>query len=130
MAEKFRKKDPMGIQVYCTDEQWDGHIIEGHPEMKDNIQAVVSTIEDPDYIYESHDSDPPMDERRIYNKIEAGGTYDKYAPVTKVVVSVLGGSGEVVAAYDARTVTGGAMQDESGGYKEAIYVAPRNQNKL
>lgn len=71
MSDFIEVKDPRGVKIYCTKSQWNQHIVSeetGHPMMADNVDAVVATISKPDYIYESHDSDPPLDYREVFSK--------------------------------------------------------------
>lgn len=90
--------------------------------MQENISAVMETLQDPDYIYESHDSDPPLDYREVFSKKVTSATYYSKAPYTKVVVAIVGGSGEVITAYPAKNPFGGTKG-------EAIYSA-NNENQL
>ena len=121
MADIIEARDPHGIRITCSISQWNQHIALNHPIMERNKDAVRRTIEDPDYIFESHDSDPPLDERRIYTREDASASYFPKVPNTHVVVSICGGSGEVVTAYPSKTPT-------SGSAGEAIYSANRNAN--
>lgn len=115
MSDFIEAKDPRGVKVYCSKPQWENHIIAdptGHPIMKDNIDAIIETIESPDYIFESHDSTPPLDYREVYSKEVPSATYySKRLPYTKVVVAVIGGSGEMITAYPAKNPTGGTKGD-------------------
>lgn len=120
MSDIFEVKDKRGIKIYCTQDQWNNHIICGHTIMQENLHAVVETLLDPDYIYESHDSNPPLDYREVFSKQVPGATYYPKVPYTKVIVSVGGGGGEVITAYPAKDPTGGTK----GG---AIYSAD-NEN--
>lgn len=108
--------DKDGIRISCSLDQWNNHIIDGHPIMSKNIDAVKETIVCPDYIYYSHDSNPPLDERRIYSKEVSFATYHDKTPYTKVVVSICGGYGEVVTAYNGKNPKGGTVG-------EALYIA-------
>ena len=123
MSDILKVKDPRGVSVYCSENQWERHIINeltGQPIMKDNVEAIIDTIRSPDNIYESHDSDPPLDYREIYSKETKCATYYGYAPHTKVVLSVVGGGGEVVTAYPSKNPIAGTKG-------EAIYIA-NNEN--
>lgn len=115
-------KDPRGIKIYCTQSQWDNHIIaeSGHTMMQENIPAIIETLQNPDYIYESHDSKPSLDYREVFSKRVPSATYYSKIPYTKVVVAIIGGSGEVITAYPAKNPTGGTKG-------EAIYNA-NNEN--
>lgn len=119
MSNIFEVRDPRGILVYCSERQWNEHIVSytgNHPLMKDNIPAVVDTINNPDAIYESHDSVPPMDYREVYVKKSKMATYiNSKAPYTKVVVFSGGGTAEVITAYNTVNETGGTIGD-------AVYI--------
>lgn len=116
MSEIIRQKDPRGVVVYCEESQWNNHIILNHPIMCGNESSVAETIEEPMTIYESHDSDPPMGYREIYCKETPSATYySKGLRFTKVVVSTIGGSGEVVTAFPSKSAMGGSIGD-------AIYI--------
>ena len=119
MADIISEKDPRGIHVTCSERQWSEHIMPGHAIMANNMEAVAKTIRNPDAIYESHDSDPPLDYREVYVKKEESATYyNSKAPYTKVVTSALGGASEIVTAFNAKSMYGGMLEG-----KEAIYVA-------
>lgn len=121
MADIISEKDPRGIRVTCSERQWAEHIIAGHALMADNVESVANTIRDPDAIYESHDSDPPLDYREVYVKKEESATYyNSKAPYTKVVTSALGGAAEIITAFNAKSLFGGMI-----GGEEAIYIAER-----
>lgn len=80
--------------------------------MKDNIPAIIETVKNPDYIGESHDSEPPFDYREVYSKVVKSATYyDEDTPYTKVIVHISGGYGEIISAYDANNPTGGTKGD-------------------
>lgn len=111
MSNILEAKDPRGIKIYCTKSQWVQHIVSstGHPIMEDNLDAILETICHPDYIYESHDSEPPLDGRDVYIKEIKSASYHSFTPYTKVVAVVGGGSGEVVTAFNAKSITGGTQ---------------------
>ena len=115
MAKIFEAKDPRGFTVYCEESQWKQHIIPpltGHPIMQNNLDAIIETITSPEVIYESHDSSPPLDSREVYcKKVKSSTYYSTTSPYTKVVVSICGGSGEVITAYPAKNVDGGTRGD-------------------
>lgn len=118
MGSIFEAKDPRGIKIYCSESQWIQHIIPpetGHPIMKENIDAIIETLSSPDNIYESHDSEPPLEYREVYSKEVKDATYYNYTPYTKVIVTVLGGCGEVITAYNSKNPVAGVKG-------EAIYV--------
>ena len=116
MPDIIKEKDPRGVVVSCSTKQWNEHVTFNHPVMQENMQAIISTIQSPDSIHESHDSDPPKDYREIYTKKVETATYYPKIPYTKVVTSCIGGSAEIVTAYPAPSKEGGRMPD-----KEAIY---------
>ena len=76
--------------------------------MTGNLDAVADTVRNPDYIYESHASDPPLDYREVISKEVPYATYysDKLR-YTTVVASVLGGSAEIITAYPSKNPQGG-----------------------
>lgn len=117
MGNIIEERDRNGIRITCSDSQWTSHISMNHTIMKDNIEAVKETIINPDYIFESHDSNPPLDDRRIYTKEVTTATYHNKIPYTHVIVSVCGGTGEVVTAYPAKNPRSGSLKGE------ALYVA-------
>lgn len=123
MGDFIEARDPRGIKVFCSKSQWEHHIVNndtGHPIMQDNIDAIIKTIQSPDFIFESHDSDPPLDYREVYSKEVASATYYDKIPYTVVVVSSLGGSAEVITTYPAKKPDGGTRG-------EAIY---RGNNEI
>lgn len=119
MSDFIEAKDPRGVRITCSKSQWENHIVTsptGHPIMGDNVNAIIETLTTPDYIFESHDSDPPLDYREVYSKETKEATYYSNLPYTKVVVVTIGGSGEIITAYPAKNPTGGTKG-------EAIYRA-------
>lgn len=119
MAELFRQKDPRGIEVYSSEEQWNQHVLFQHEDMEENLNAVIQTVMAPDSIYESHDSEPPMDYREIYSKEVKTATYYPEHKFTRVVVSTLGAGAELITAYPGDSETQGTIG-------EAIYRAPEH----
>lgn len=111
MGNIFEVKDYCGVKVYCTEDTWNNHIVSGHPMMEENLSSVLHTIQSPDVVIESHDSNPPLDYRVIYVKKELGASYYSFAPYTKVVVSILGGSGETITAYPSKNEHGGGTKE-------------------
>ena len=109
MSDIIEEKDPRGVKIYCTQKQWENHIVAdtGHPVMKENLLAVQETLRSPEYIYESHDSEPPLGYREVYSKKVPSASYYSTAPYTKAIVNVIGGSGELITAYPAKNPTGG-----------------------
>lgn len=116
MSNIFTVTDRRGIKIFCTQEQWNNHILCGHTMMRNNLPAIIETLKAPDYIYESHDSEPPLDYREILVKETPSATYFPNIPYTKVIVSMGGGWGEVITAFPAKNPKGGAKG-------EAIYSA-------
>lgn len=124
MSVYFEATDPRGIHVRCTKEQWINHIVDGHSMMEGNEDAIRKTISSPEFIYESHDSDPPMDYREVYSRREESASYyTPTVPYTKVVVSTLGNGGEVISAYPAKNATGGTKG-------EPVYEWTENEDQL
>lgn len=117
MGNIIEERDRNGIRITCSDAQWISHIALNHSIMTKNVDAVRETIVDPDYIFESHDSEPPLDERRIYTKEVTTATYHTKIPHTHVVVSICGGTGEVITAYPAKNPRSGSSKGD------ALYVA-------
>lgn len=111
------EKDKRGITFSCTTDRWNGHIVQGHSMMANNLAAVAETVRDPDYIYESHDSNPPLNYREVlYKEVPSATYYSDKLPYTTVVASVLGGSAEIVTAYPSKKLGGGTQG-------EAIFCA-------
>ena len=98
MSDIIEEKDPRGVKIYCTQKQWENHIVAdtGHPVMKENLLAVQETLRSPEYIYESHDSEPPLGYREVYSKKVPSASYYSTAPYTKLIT-----------AYPAKNPTGG-----------------------
>ncbi len=117
MGNIIEVRDKSGITIRCSDFQWESHIVSNHGIMEHNLHAVKEAITDPDYIFESHDTNPPLDDRRIYSKEVVSATYHSKIPYTHVIVSVCGGYGEVVTAYPVKQRKSGT----SG--KEALFIA-------
>lgn len=115
MSNVFEARDPNGVRIYCETQNWNQHILLGHPMMRDNIHAIVETVEKPDYIFESHDSSPPKDYRQVYVKESKSATYYSSSSgkpmLTKVVASVCGGSGETITTFPTLSSHGGTKGD-------------------
>ena len=106
----LEEKDRRGIVFSCSAAQWNEHIIRGHSVMSKNLAAVAATVRDPDYIYESHDSNRPLDYREVlYKKVPDATYYSDRVPYTVVVASVLADNGEIVTAYPSRKIGGGTI---------------------
>ncbi len=104
----FKTTDPRGYNIACDTDTWNNHIVSGHIEMIDNLQAVKETIENPDAIYTS--SQTPV--RNVYFSKASTSTYNLY---TKVVVAVDDDNkfGSVVSAWPQPTMSGGIV-DQGG----------------
>lgn len=113
----FSTRDPRGVEVSCTHGRWNNHIITGHTIMKDNLQAVIETIESPERICQS--SQYP--ERDVYFGRTSSATYNDEL-YTKVIVhiDIETQTGSVVTAFPQYGMTGGV--DEEGGEK---YTNPK-----
>lgn len=97
---------------------------------EDNILAIEDTIRDPDAIYESHDSDPPMDYRELYVKRSELASYaNTGTPYTKVVVFSGGGTAEVITTYNAPNETGGTASDDDS-QRGIIIMRDMNSNGI
>ena len=127
MDNVFEVKDPMNTYVTLTEKTWNEHIAcdFGHPEMREHIEEIKDAIIDPDFIFESHDSNPPLDMRFLYVKNVEEGTYTlstKRQWCTKVVSTAGGNRAEVITAFPAPV-----QKDHVQGTKgEPIYEASRN----
>ena len=86
MPNFFEVVDRSGIKVFCTKEQWDSHVALNHSIMVSNVDAIVETIREPELILPSHDTNHPLDERRIYTKESKSATYYPKLKYTHVVV--------------------------------------------
>ena len=117
MGNIIEERDRNGIRITCSDSQWESHVALNHSIMGRNVDAVRETIVDPDYIFESLDSEPPLDDRRIYTKEVTTATYHPKIPYTHVVVSICGGTGEIITAYPAKNPRSGSSKGD------ALYVA-------
>ena len=105
MGTVLSATDPTGVTITCSSETWYGHIItnSGHTIMKGNKNAVKETLEDPDSIYKSSESD----DRLVYFKQGAVATYNS-SMHTKVVTKKTGeNTGEVVTSWPQPKPTGG-----------------------
>lgn len=60
MGNIIEVRDKSGITIRCSDFQWESHIVSNHGIMEHNLHAVKEAITDPDYIFESHDTNPPL----------------------------------------------------------------------
>lgn len=122
MPNIISSRDPRGITVSCTYDQWEQHVVL-HQEIAENIEAVVETIENPDAIYESHNSRPVMDYREMYVKEVKTASYYPKLKYTKVITSSMGSSAEIITAYSAKNMQNGSMPG-----KEAVYLANQEES--
>lgn len=102
-SDEICVKDPRGIVVRLTAEQYTSHIANdaGHPEMINNKDAIAKTIKNPNYIFESKDSNPPTDYREVYISFECDATYEPDM-CTKVITSTGGRYAEIITAFPAK----------------------------
>lgn len=101
MGNKIETKDIKNEEVICSDKVWFGHIVMNHPIMKNNLEAVKDTIENPEVIHlSSEDSD-----RKVYFKKSELSTYNMY---TKVVTkTVQENKSEIVSSWPQKSIKGG-----------------------
>jgi len=64
----FEVRSPLGYIVICSQVTWEQHVLIGHPVMQGKENELKSTIEAPDYIFESEEH--PKD-RNVYFKYNA-----------------------------------------------------------
>ena len=103
MEQKFSIQDPRGVTISCSEERWEGHIVSGHPIMKNNLNAVVEALSDPDKIFSSIES---VDSEIYFKKSETPTYGERF--YTKVVTTYTGGStSEVVSAWNQKEIKGG-----------------------
>ena len=58
----FKTKDIFGNPIELKATTWNEHILVNHPEMKDELKEIQSTVETPSLVYSSASSD----ERRVF----------------------------------------------------------------
>lgn len=105
MGNRIETKDIMNEEVICSNKAWFGHIVENHPIMRSNLDAVTDTIEDPEAIYLSSETD----QRKVYFKKSDLSTYEMY---TKVVTKKIeDNKSEIVSAWPQKSIKGG-ISDE------------------
>ena len=81
------------------------HILEGHGIMgrKENMSAIKSTVESPDFVYDSAE----IPSREVYFSGSAGASYEARNLQTKVIVEHVGSStGYIVTAFPVNKVGG------------------------
>ena len=100
MSDIIKGTDPRGIKINCSHKHFEEHIIEcsGHTIMRENVDSVKRTIENPDRIFQDKDHH----DRDIYFKADKDATYYCYGQQTKVVVAIGGGYGEIVTTYNVK----------------------------
>ena len=105
MNDKIHAVSPLGYDVYCSQEQWDEHILKGHGEMRGNEHAVEKTIVSPDEVYKSAE----YDNRDVYFKKSSGASYEAKGFGTRVIVDIPNKSipaGDIVTAFAAKNIGG------------------------
>ena len=94
----FDVSDPRGYTVSCSKDQWENHIILGHPEVSGKESLVQSAISDPDIIFKSDE----YNDRDVYfRKIDAVDNQ------MKVIVKMTSNFGDVITAFPRKGVKGG-----------------------
>lgn len=63
--------DPRGKEIILYRDTWEYHIVEGHPEMENNLENLSNTITDPDYIKEGR---VPESEELYFKSTTVSGT--------------------------------------------------------
>lgn len=116
---KFAVNNYNGCTVFCSNNQWDTHVVQNHQIMSNNERAVKDTLKDPDVVYESKE----YPDREVYFKSSSYSTYSGL--LTKVIVEYSPGIknpqnivGELVTAFPT--------PDEKGGIGDVVYR--KNQN--
>ena len=103
MSCDFEAADRDGVPIRCRHDTWASHIIDEHLEMQDQQGAVVTTIRDPAYIYQS--SRYP-NRRLLYRPFVLPAPY--YQSYALVVIDYRGSgsrrTGEVVSAYSTANI--------------------------
>ena len=93
MGSLFDVQDPRGYKVSCTDECWEFHILDEHPEMDGLEDTVKETIQTPYLGFIYQDRDYP--ERNIYYSLDSSREY-----YVKVVVEFSSEDvGEVITSF-------------------------------
>lgn len=103
MGEVFSTTDHLGNSVYCTNKQWYGHIIKNHSIMARNMDAVKETINTPDSVYKSEDSD----NRKVFFKKTTNATYGTKFSTKVIVECSQPDEGEVVTTFPTKAEKGG-----------------------
>jgi hypothetical protein len=92
-------RDPLGRQIELADWTWWGHIVKGHPEVRNHRSEVEAAIQSPKGVYFSA-SDPDC---RLYY-----GDSSRRPLMICVVADVT--AGRVKTAYFAKRIKPGAME--------------------
>jgi hypothetical protein len=93
MPQIFSTFDPRGRLVICTEECWNFHILDGHPELDGQEELVKKAIEQPSlpFIYQDKD----YQDRHVYYSLDDSGEY-----YLKVIAEFLNDEyGEVITAF-------------------------------
>jgi len=96
----FKTTDIFDREVVLEKSTWDNHVVDGHPEMCGNENAVKCTVEGPEFVYES-DSHTNRD---VFFARQENSTHPKL--YTKVIVEYNGNTGEVVTSWFCKEVKG------------------------
>ena len=100
-GNRIETKSVLEEDVICSNNTWYGYIVAHHSIMQKNVDAVIDTIKDPDYIYNSSENE----NRKVYFKKSELSSYDLH---TKVITkSITDNKTEVVSAWPQKTITGG-----------------------
>lgn len=112
---KFTAESPLGYTVECTEEQWDSHIISGHPVMRGNEQTVIDALTKPLAVYKSGSHS----KRHAYFGTTENASYGKKVLYTKVIVDNSEGRLEydTITAFPSKKIDGNI----DGG--ELLYVS-------
>lgn len=94
MDDIFNVRDPRGINISCSSDQWYNHVVSQREFMRNNLQAVSETLMLPDEIYQ----DPKHENREVYIKSGGGMNTKSYSNSlhTHVVVENINSSSSVL----------------------------------
>ena len=109
-------KDFMSATVTMYQEDYE-HIVEHHPIMHQNEQAIKKTVQEPDSVYR----DKEYDNRRVYYKSVSATTYASKVPITAVVLE-----GADSTWTDARVVSAFPRKKEGGADNDIIYTRDKD----
>jgi hypothetical protein len=93
MANIVTVTDPRGIKIVLSDDTWNKHILKRHPELKDKINDVIDTLENPTYIC----LDPLEINNHIYYSFLIARNSGKW--YLKVLAEVQNNYGRVLSAF-------------------------------